>query len=174
MIPVGIKLLSGVVAGAVLLRKRDVVSIAKAEVGAREVPAGSNGGPRVNVFTGGRREPWCAHFVAWCFRRAGRALPRDVVPSPSVANPLASVAYMELTAKNLGYWLPPGSTVQAGDVIFYGDRGVDDELAGRHVGLVVGVSGRGISTVEGNVSNQVDFRLISPTSPRITGFGRFP
>ncbi|MGE0025691.1 MAG: CHAP domain-containing protein [Thermoleophilia bacterium] len=45
---------------------------ARAELGVKEDPAGSNDGPRVRVFRlGHRREPWCADFGEWALEQAG-------------------------------------------------------------------------------------------------------
>jgi hypothetical protein len=57
------------------------VELALAEVGVREDPPGSNRGKRVDEYirAGGLDPskgayPWCACFVAWAVREAGRAL----------------------------------------------------------------------------------------------------
>lgn len=58
-----------------------VLEIAAAEIGVKEDPPGSNRGARVDEYirAGGLdpqlgHYPWCACFVAYCLREAGRAL----------------------------------------------------------------------------------------------------
>lgn len=142
-----------------------VVRLARAQVGLREIPLGSNGGPEISKFTGGRDESWCAHFVAWVFRNAGHPLPGDVLPSPSRYSPLASVSEFIAMTKSLGRFLPPGATPRPGDVIFYPS----------HTGIVVGFN-RGsdrVETVEGNFSDKVVNTTVARTSSTIRGYGRF-
>lgn len=142
-----------------------VVALARKQIGLRELPMGSNGGPEIMKFTGGRDESWCAHFVAWVFRNAGYPLPNDALPSPNRAVPLASVRFFIDMAKSMGRFLPPGSTPRPGDVIFYGS----------HTGIVVGFD-RGtdkVETVEGNFSDKVVNTRVPRTSSTIKGFGRF-
>jgi hypothetical protein len=148
-----------------------IVARALSEVGVREM-RGQNDGIPSERYMGGRREPWCAHFIAWLFRSEGRPLPKDVPPRPEVANPLAGVQYMEYVFRELG-WL-----VQApkpGDVVFFKDRGTSDRGHGRHVGLVTSVSPDGrFQTVEGNLGDRVAVMVYSPSNPRIASFGRVP
>jgi len=147
------------------------IAIALNEVGVKEQPLGSNRGERVDLYTGGRAEPYCAHFVAWCFREAGMAIPGDVIPMPKRANPLASVAHMERVFFEHG-WLMKEPL--PGDVIFYKNRGQSDPGRGRHVGLVLGVDKGYIETVEANWSDSVVKRRLPRSDPRIANYGRRP
>lgn len=55
----------------------EVLRVALGEIGAVEVPLGSNRGPRVDVYCGkAPGTPWCAWFVSWCQQRAGVPAPR--------------------------------------------------------------------------------------------------
>lgn len=151
-----------------------LVALAREQVGNREVPKGSNRGPLVDQYTGRRAEPWCGHFVAWCFRSVDWTIPTDSEPSPSSANPLAGVAYMLGIFKSHDWlYMQP----QVGDVVFYGSRGKSDVGPGMHCGIVIAVNGDSIETVEGNWSDAVSHRHIpvySNTNPKIVGFGRLP
>lgn len=142
-----------------------IVALARRQVGLRELPVGSNGGPEISKFTGGRDESWCAHFVAWVFRNAGHPLPNDVEPTPNRAVPLASVRFVTDMAKQMGRFLPPGSKPRPGDVIFYSS----------HTGIVVGFDGSRdrVETVEGNFSDRVVNTTVPRTSSTIKGYGRF-
>jgi len=150
-----------------------LINLAKQQVGFKEQPKGSNRGMQVDVYTGGRAEPWCAHFVAWCFRSIGRPIPGDVVPSPKRANPLASVAHCERVFKehDMHYMSP-----QAGDIVFFETRGKSDKGRGRHIGLVIAVTKEAIEVIDGNWGDAVSHRAIKLSAPYpvITGYGRLP
>ena len=149
------------------------VNIALSQYGKKEA-TGNNDGADIAKFTGGRKEPWCAHFVAWVFRTAGKPIPGDVVPTPTRANPLASVTFMESVFRKNG-WLV--TEPQAGDVVFYASRGGSDAGAGRHVGLVESVDHtKGIiNTIEGNLSNKVaKASHFYRNNSSISNFGRRP
>lgn len=147
------------------------LAIALNEVGVTEEPKGSNRGERVDLYTGGRAEPYCAHFVAWCFRESKTPIPGDVPPNTKRANPLASVAHMERVFAEHG-WLVKEPKV--GDVVFYRNRGQSDPGRGRHVGLVLGVDKDYIETVEANWSDAVVKRRLLRSDPRIANYGRRP
>lgn len=153
------------------------VVIAQDEVGVKEL-SGSNDGVPSQRYMGGRKEPWCGHFIAWCFRKAGTPLPHDVPDvSPKKASPLAGVQFMEDMFKEKEWWFPNDGTKtrlpEPGDIVFYGSRGQSDSGRGRHVGLIEKVTKGKIETIEGNWSNAVKRNTVSLTSKRITGFGRF-
>lgn len=164
-----------IIAGAVLMvtASGSAVNIALSQYGKKEA-TGNNDGADIAKFTGGRQEPWCAHFVAWVFRTAGKPIPGDVVPTPTRANPLASVTTMEEVFRKNG-WLVKDP--QAGDVVFFASRGGSDSGAGRHVGIVESVDTKAgiIHTIEGNFGNRVakaahNYR----NNSNITNFGRRP
>ena len=147
------------------------IAIALNEIGVKEEPKGSNRGPRIDLYTGRRAEPYCAHFVAWCFREAGTPLPGDTVPTPKRANPLASVAHLERVFGEHG-WLT--REPKSGDVIFYANRGLSDPGRGRHTGLVIEVDLQYVTTIEANWSDAVVKRKVLRNDPRIVQYGRKP
>ena len=53
---------------------RDVLDVARRELGKTESPAGSNRTP-YGKWMGLDGQPWCMSFVQWCFDRAGAPLP---------------------------------------------------------------------------------------------------
>ena len=58
-----------------------VVEVAKAEVGTKEHPPGSNDGGRVHLYqktTGAFRQPWCASFRMWCEQEAAKRMGRHL------------------------------------------------------------------------------------------------
>jgi hypothetical protein len=149
----------------------DVIRIAESQVGFREDPKGSNRGVDIDKYTGARAEPWCAHFVAWVFREAGKPIPGDIIPNKKRANPLASVSHTERVFAEHG-WLvrEPGP----GDVVFFKTRGQSDRGPGRHIGIVVGVDLTHIDVVDGNWGDRVSKRRIRRNDPEIVNYGRRP
>jgi hypothetical protein len=138
---------------------RRVMAVAVAELGVREVPDGSNGGPRVDLYLAPQSGlPWCAAFVCWCWERAGdgRPFPRRL-----------GVYSLYEDFKAAGRLLPAGVAPAAGDVFLI--------LRGNghgHCGLVASVTDDGLSvcTIEGNSANAVR-GLIRPLSS-ITAIAR--
>ncbi|WP_217424130.1 CHAP domain-containing protein [Magnetospirillum sp. UT-4] len=61
-----------------------VLEIAASQVGVREQPPGSNGGPVVDQYLAsvglGTGYAWCAAFVHWCCAGAAQAVPSAVAP----------------------------------------------------------------------------------------------
>ena len=82
--------------------------------------------------------PWCAMFVSWCAAQAG--ISTYIIPK------LAYVPYIVSFYEKRGRYKPRGSyTPHKGDIVFFGDCD--------HVGLVEGVSGNNVITIEGNTSS---------------------
>lgn len=154
-----------------------VTAIALQQKGIKEL-TGHNDGADIAKFTGGRQEPWCAHYVAWVFRSAGKPIPGDVVPTPTRANPLASVSFMQSVFEQHGWMV---KDPQPGDVVFFKVRGASDAGSGKHVGIVTAVSPPvagatkwTVSTVEGNMGDKVGTATYPIDSPLFLGFGRRP
>jgi len=125
--------------------------------GVREVPDGSNRGPRVDLYTGvtgdGDGPPWCAYFVSWNFARAPGGSPFG-----KTGGALAIARYCERNvptcatdtqSPSYSSKLPPRP----------GDVGVIDDGGGRgHALHVVAVLGDVLWSVEGNSGNAVRTR----------------
>ncbi len=149
-----------------------VVNIAAQEVGIRE-DAGRNEDKagRIREFRnavtapGYRKnrppEPWCADFVSWAYKKAGKPL------GPN-GKGFAYVPWMKNWLQKSGHWHSKNSnyTPKPGDiVVFNWDGGRPD-----HVGLVESVNPDGsINTIEGNAGNACK-RVRRPLST-IEGFG---
>lgn len=143
------------VVGDSLLGK--AIELARAEVGVREEPLGSNRGPRVDQYlravglspTGGSYA-WCAAFAYFCFDEAARAL--------DMANPVPKTAGVHEMWRRAGQSrLLRLSAIQAranpervkpGQLFF-----LDHGGGLGHMGLVVGVQGVRLVTVEGNTTD---------------------
>lgn len=118
------------------------LEIAQSQLGARET-GGENRGPQVDRYLAsiglGPGAPWCAAFVYWSIDQAAQAL--------GVANPYLRSGYCPTVA---GWAQDQGilvdSAPQPGDVfLLYTGRA-------RHTGLVTGVNGTILITVEGNTN----------------------
>ena len=113
-----------------------VMDIARAELGYKESPAGSNK-TKYGVWYGLDGCAWCVVFVEWVFHQAGVSLPCKT----------ASCTQLMQAAKEAGCWV--SGSYRPGDVVIYdwgGDRVPD------HCGIIETVSGTTITAIEGNTS----------------------
>lgn len=116
-----------------------------------ENPVGSNGGGRVDVYTGNWQVPWCALFVSWCVRQQ---------PGNTLSQPIAAVISWKQRLVGQGRFrasIAAGAPAP-GDafiILYAGAEGVDSGHG--HIGLVVSYDAAAgtIRTVEGNASNGV-------------------
>ncbi len=141
----------------------DIIKRATAEIGTKENPAGSNC-VKYNTWYYGREVrgdayPWCMAFISWLFRDTG-LFPKS-----------ASCA-------NTGSWFKANAawhgSPEIGDLIFF-KYGTNSRWT-NHVGLVVGIEGKNIITIEGNTSktsNDNGGAVMKRTrTSNIVGFGR--
>ena len=84
------------------------------------------------------RTPWCGAFVAWCYNEAG--LYKRITVAKRFG-PLGYVPSYSRYADKYGKWVKR-KKAKGGDIIVFGRN--------RHVGLVEGVVGKYIITIEGN------------------------
>ena len=147
-----------------------LLAVAQAEeqvaAGAREIPPGSNAGPFVLEYTGGRVGPWCAYFCGWCYDRANGERELPFKTSGSARRLFRNVAAVgELV-----------ESPQRGDLVCW-SRGAANSGKG-HVGLCSVVSDDGMHfwTVEGNRgrSGQVKEFEHEVGEANLLGFARLP
>ncbi|MGI9188084.1 MAG: CHAP domain-containing protein [Gaiellales bacterium] len=141
-----------------------IVAIASqlAAAGIAESPSGSNRGPGVDAFTDGNAEPWCADFVSWVLRAAGRPFSGGL-----------SAGWRLAWTGDVRAWFVARDAFrerlvadpQPGDVVWF---------AHGHVGIVEAVHGDALATIEGNSGNAVTRRTYSHwrIDADIGGFGR--
>lgn len=148
--------------------RRSSVRMALSQVGVHE--RGDNGGRRLVMYrravTGAGenpriREPWCADFISWAWRRGGVRIGfgghgADYVPE--------LVLWARVSRR--WHWARAGYRPRQGDLIVYNDG----TSRYSHIGMVVTTTRRRVHTVEGNFRDRVQRRTIKPWGPRVTGF----
>lgn len=119
-----------------------LLETARAELGVKELPAGSNQ-VKYNTWYYGRAVsgaayPWCVVFVQWCCAQAGVELPAKT----------ASCTALMTAAKKAGLWVT--GDYQPGDIVLFdwqGDKRPD------HCGIVeLALPSGKYATIEGNTS----------------------
>lgn len=135
-----------------------IVAAAATQIGQAEEPPGSNDGPAIATYRSAvagaqAGEPWCAYFVSWAAREAGK-------PLGDGGQGIGSVAGIENWASQNGRLLPSNAIPQPGDLILFGTR---------HVGIVESVNADGtLTTIEGNHQNAV--QQVTRRRSEATGF----
>lgn len=128
---------------------QQVLDVARAELGAREVPMNSNNVKYNTAYYGrevydglwGTKFPWCVVFVWWCFQQAGAA---ELFYG---GGKTASCTALRDWAKQNGQWVTGG--YRPGDVVIYDwhDDGKPD-----HCGIIETVGGSTVVAIEGNTA----------------------
>lgn len=119
---------------------QELINIAQNEVGVKENPANSNNVKYNTWYYGksvsGAAYPWCAAFVSWCFKSAQGLCPKT-------ASCLTMLQWFEGKGQIVRDPKP-------GDIVFF--HYSTNTRRTNHVGIVIGVEGKIIRTVEGNTS----------------------
>lgn len=113
-----------------------VLEIARAELGVKEAPAGSNR-TKYGDWYGLNAQPWCVMFVQWVYHYAGVLLPVRTASCGALMN----------AAKQAGQWV--SGDFRPGDVVIYDFPG-----GGRtdHCGIVERTCEDSVIAIEGNTS----------------------
>ncbi|MBQ4030645.1 MAG: CHAP domain-containing protein [Bacilli bacterium] len=111
----------------------------------------------VKMFGESEGEAWCSEFVSWCAKKSGYN--DTVFPKFSAADEGATWFKDNNLLQGRDY------TPNVGDVLFTGG----DEAT--HTALVVGVNGNTITTIEGNVGDQVVKKTHTVGDSDIYGYG---
>lgn len=153
----------------------DLIAVARTQLGYTELntstgyPLNSNqdgGYTKYGAAFGDSTGPWCAYFISWCAGQAG--IPSSVVPRIGNCNSATSwyKSHSEYYARSTGY-IP-----KTGDIIFYNWSGGS---SAQHIGIVTGVSGNSVFTIEGNTDSSLGFRCAGKTRSRtasyVVGYG---
>lgn len=118
------------------MNQRDrIMKVAASQVGYKE---SGRDRTKYGAWYGMDGNPWCAMFVSWCAAMA--EISTYIIPK------LAYVPYIVGFYERRGHYRARGTyTPRKGDIVFFGDCD--------HVGLVEGVSGNNVITIEGNTSS---------------------
>ncbi|MCQ2471551.1 MAG: CHAP domain-containing protein [Clostridia bacterium] len=140
----------------------DFIAVSKTQLGYTELntktgkPLGTNednGYTKYGAWFGAPTIAWCAFFVAWCANQAG--ISTSIIPR------IGNCEIMTNWYKNNGRYLYANETSpRTGDLIFYNWGG--GKIA-QHIGIVTGVSGNYIYTVEGNTGSSYGYRCEAKT-----------
>ncbi|PLS81359.1 hypothetical protein CYG49_02355 [Candidatus Saccharibacteria bacterium] len=131
-----------------------IVEIASREIGVKEEVSGCNCGERIEVYTTGRNEAWCADFISWVYREHGTPFSGGWAHDWQLP---AAISLKHWLQKN-GTWherTDLSDTPQPGDVINFNWFGDSNRSTGNHVGIVERVEGSTLYTIEGNRHNAV-------------------
>lgn len=154
-----------------LVTAKNVLDVARHEIGVTESPAGSNE-QKYGAEFHDNGVAWCAIFTSWCFKHAG-----DINLIGGFDDYTVSMAQWFY---NHQQWIEPYGKVQPGDVVFFhfGSTNTGRWKNIHHVGIVEGIAADGrIITIEGNTSVSSDdnggavMRRVRSRSG-IAGFGR--
>ncbi len=146
---------------------RDLVNIARTQIGYAESTENFivgdegtlDGYTRYGDFMGAPYAEWCASFVSFAVHYAQLPFANEFAS--------ANVGYLMEAARGLGAFHLSGEyEPKKGDIIFLE---TDGNVRG-HMGIIEGVSGNLIQTIEGNVNNQVVEKAYYMTDDAITGF----
>ena len=115
---------------------KELLEIARGELGYKESPANSNR-TKYGAWYGLDGQPWCVMFVMWVFARAGVKLPIET----------ASCTILRNAAKTAGCWVTGG--YRPGDIAIY-DWHADGKPD--HCGIIETVGGSSVVAIEGNTA----------------------
>lgn len=150
----------------------NVALVAKSQVGYTQSErnyevdnaGGRHGYTRYGAWYGDPYGAWCAMFASFCLHYAG--VERSEVPYAS------GCAYWVDALCEAGLYQSAGSyTPKTGDLVFFDP---DGDGVSEHVGIVTGVRGETIETVEGNVGGAVAEKEHLLADADVSGFGVLP
>ncbi|MFB7876075.1 CHAP domain-containing protein [Nocardia sp. NPDC056064] len=142
----------------------DEQQIALVEVLRREYEQPGDG----RKYAEGVEEAWCADFVSWTMREAGRPLANPNSGSWRIPGVYTLQEYYQqvgrFTRGDVGY------RPRAGDVVLYGP----DSPLGQHTNIVLESDGETITTIGGNELGGIRVRTITlAETDDLVGYGRF-
>lgn len=152
----------------------DLIGVAKTQLGYIELD--SSGNPISSSSDGGYTkygdsfgEPngaWCAYFISWCASQAG--IPSSILPRLGNCGTLTSW----YKNRSIYYTRSSGYIPKPGDMVFFNWSG---GASAQHIGIVTGVSGDNLYTIEGNTGGSEGYmcngRTRSLSSAAVLGYG---
>ena len=129
----------------------ELLEVARAQLGTKESPAGSNRVKYNTAYYGrevsGMGYPWCVVFIWWCCEQVGVKLPVKTASCTALRN----------AARTAGQWVSSG--YRPGDFVIYDWNG--DGIM-EHCGIVEEVESTVVTAIEGNtaVNNDSDGGMV--------------
>ncbi|MCI6054589.1 CHAP domain-containing protein [Dysosmobacter sp.] len=121
---------------------KDVLELARGEIGYCESPAGSNK-TKYGIWFGLNGQPWCMMFLQWLFHQADAAA---LLPVKT-----ASCGALMRAAQAAGLWVTGG--YRPGDLVIYDFPGGG---ATDHCGIVEAAEAETVTAIEGNTADGND------------------
>ena len=147
----------------------DLIAVAKTQIGYTElststgkplVPGQDGGYTKYGAWFGMPTVAWCAFFVTWCSNQAG--ISTSVIPR------MGNCAAIANWFGERGRYFKRGELApRTGDLIFYNWAGGSTQ---KHIGIVTGVSGGYVYTVEGNTGSRQGYRAEAKSRPVSAGY----
>lgn len=158
--------------------KRALIAIQENQAGVHEARKGCNCGPRVDLYTAGLHQQWCAMFTSWVFKEAGTPLQG---PDPNQPWRITNARQIAEYLKKDGVWYSREKILRdhiqprVGDVMIFWRGNFEGNLG--HADIVVGVDPNKpghASLVGGNLYDSVRYRESSYFEEYygFLGFGR--
>lgn len=108
--------------------------------------------------------PWCDIFVDFIFCECfGEATARLMLYQPKMSLGAGCKYSAGYYRSNKAFYSEPA----LGDQIFFGTKGAEE-----HTGIVVKITEKTVTTIEGNAENEVRSKTYQKTNKKISGYGR--
>lgn len=152
----------------------DLIGVAKTQLGYIEldssgnpIPSSSDGGyTKYGASFGEPNGAWCAYFISWCASQAG--IPSSILPRLGNCGTLTNW----YKNRSIYYTRASGYIPKPGDMVFFNWSG---GTSAQHIGIVTGVSGDNLYTIEGNTAGANGYmcngRTRSLSSGTVLGYG---
>jgi len=131
----------------------------------------SNYDANVLKYSQGQKQPWCANFISWVMKRAGKKYTNPNSGSWRIPGVLTLREYYQAKGKyeSANVYKP-----KPGDVAFYIHKSTSRLLSSEHVALVIKVDGNTMTTIGGNEAKKmrIDMQSVDAGDNNLVGFGR--
>lgn len=131
----------------------------------------SNYDANVLKYSQGQKQAWCANFISWVMKGAGKTYKNPNSGSWRIPGVLTLREYYQATGKyeNANQYKP-----RPGDVAFYIHKSTSELFSSEHVALVIKVDGNTMTTIGGNEGKKmrIDMQSIDLGENNLVGFGR--
>ena len=131
----------------------------------------SNYDANVLKYSQGEKQAWCANFISWVMKSAGKKYENPNSGSWRIPGVLTLREYYQAEGRyeNVNDYKP-----KPGDVAFYIQKSTFRLFSSEHVALVIKVDGNTMTTIGGNEGKKmrIDMQTIEEGENNLVGFGR--